>query len=235
MRPMRCRNAGRSRPCAVLLSFLVLTGCGAETDNPAPVDPQSAALRTIVDALGNVDQLSDQEAVRIDGLLHEYAFAIPHTRLHERSNDYLLKLAESAAQDPVRRGTVRGLLSPRRMQPMTPAQAERWDLLMKGAAQSDSPRVSGTGCSTVGTWRDNQPIGRVTMTIVKCGSSVRLDREWPGGEKSTSALVETTSPNGRRFNKSPPGMDGDYFLLRPSGTLEIRDRDGLIATAQPVR
>lgn len=105
---------------------------------------------------------------------------------------------------------------------------------MLGATPSEQTRmdVAAPTEDLLGRWVDSSPIMGGVITIT---SDLRLEKPFKDGSVMKRKLRETKTGRGRRFDPVPASGHGDHWLLLPSGELEIRDREGLIATARKKR
>lgn len=87
------------------------------------------------------------------------------------------------------------------------------------------------GRDVVGTWLDDRPFMASRLTIYRSGGQLVLEQRYPDGSSGDSRLRERVTPAGRRFEEVGR-QTGDYFLLDARGDLQIRDAEGLIATAR---
>lgn len=84
----------------------------------------------------------------------------------------------------------------------------------------------------VGTWIDDF-LG-TKMTIYRQQHQFFLEEKFKDGTALRQEVVETRSPLGRRFNETEEPAEGEYFIINQRGNLELRDNEGLIATARRV-
>jgi hypothetical protein len=87
----------------------------------------------------------------------------------------------------------------------------------------------------IGTWLDDRPFVTHRVTIYREDGRTYLERRFPDGSSGREVVVETTVPRGQKFQTPDPGVSGDYYLLVSGGALEVRDDEGLITVARPVR
>jgi hypothetical protein len=86
----------------------------------------------------------------------------------------------------------------------------------------------------VGQWVDDREYFRCRIVIYVTGDAVLLiDRTFEDGSVLTQELIDTESPEGRRFDLAEGSSHGDHWVLTSDG-LESRDDEGWIATAASV-
>jgi hypothetical protein len=90
-------------------------------------------------------------------------------------------------------------------------------------------------CDTLGRWLDNRENWRNRIALLQCGQDLALHRVFFDGAVVRTAVRERRTAEGRRLQEDEVPVTGDYYLITKSGSLEIRDNDGLIATAVPIR
>ena len=86
----------------------------------------------------------------------------------------------------------------------------------------------------VGRWIDDI-VFRCRLTIFQKGGKFYAEFKLRSGDSWTEEVIERPSPRGRRFDTMDTSGNGDRFVVDPSGDLQIRDNDGLIATARQVK
>lgn len=84
----------------------------------------------------------------------------------------------------------------------------------------------------IGRWLDESLGSRITIFDEE--SKLFIQQTFKDGSSLKKELVESTSPLGRRFDKVDGSSPGDYWVLGSDGNLQIRDNDGLIATAKRI-
>ena len=84
----------------------------------------------------------------------------------------------------------------------------------------------------IGRWLDEGLGSRIT--IFDEDGRLFIQQAFKDGSSFKKELVESRSPLGRRFDKVDGSSTGDYWILRSNGNLQIRDNDGLIATAKRI-
>ncbi|MBD3675517.1 MAG: hypothetical protein HUJ26_18545 [Planctomycetaceae bacterium] len=83
----------------------------------------------------------------------------------------------------------------------------------------------------VGSWIYEVPNASSRIDIFKEKGKLFERRLYGDNSSTTSQLVELNSSLGRRFEKIEPNDFGDHYIVGELGELQIRDNDGLIATA----
>jgi hypothetical protein len=100
-------------------------------------------------------------------------------------------------------------------------------------AQLASVAASPPGRVMVGTWLNDQPFMAARISIYREGGKTFILPTYKDGSGDPAEVIESQTQRGRRFEEHQSG--GDYYLLKPSGLLEIRDGDGVIATLRSVK
>lgn len=85
----------------------------------------------------------------------------------------------------------------------------------------------------IGTWVGDQPYMPARITLYREGDKTFILRKYADGSGSPAEVVETQTSTGHRYHE--PGSGGDYVLVTPSGMIELRDAEGLIASFRPAR
>lgn len=86
----------------------------------------------------------------------------------------------------------------------------------------------------VGEWLDESPVIGGKITIYRQNGKLYMEHKYKDGSSSKEEMVEKASSSARRFEKKPPSSFGEYYVIDREGNLEIRDREGLIATARKI-
>jgi len=86
----------------------------------------------------------------------------------------------------------------------------------------------------IGRWLDVSPFVSSRITIYREDGTLYVEQKFKDGSSSNDELVEKSSPLGRRFDKVGGSTAGDNWVLDSRGNLQIRDNDGLIATAKKI-
>ncbi len=100
-------------------------------------------------------------------------------------------------------------------------------------ALTSEPERQSPARDVVGQWLDDRPFMASRLTIYRSGGQLYLERRYPDGSSSDHRLRERATPDGRRFEEVDR-QTGDYFLMDTRGDLQIRDAEGLLATARKV-
>lgn len=87
---------------------------------------------------------------------------------------------------------------------------------------------------TIGRWFDDRPYIAGPITIFQQGSKLFVEQAFKDGSTLKEQVTERHSSSDRRFDPVSPSGEGDYWLIAANGNLEIRDNEGLIATARKV-
>lgn len=101
-------------------------------------------------------------------------------------------------------------------------------------AAATAEREPRPGETSLGVWVDNRPYSGVRMELVKRKGQFYLRSEHKDGSSGETRLRERKHQTGRRF-ADPSNEFGEYYLLTPSGALQMWDGDGLIYGFAPVR
>jgi hypothetical protein len=108
--------------------------------------------------------------------------------------------------------------------------------ILGASVEEDSIRrlspISQSGRDIVGVWADDRPF-QSSVTIFREGGRTFVQPRFADGSGSPIEVRESRTSRGTRF-QAPGGGAGDHYLLTPGGDLEIRDNEGLIATARPM-
>ena len=101
-----------------------------------------------------------------------------------------------------------------------------------GVTPSQKARMVATKPSDVliGRWFDSNPLVGAVISIT---SDLRMETAYKDGSVAKRKMRERKTARGRRFDYVPAGRD--YYVLLPSGDLEIRDNEGLISVARKMR
>lgn len=94
---------------------------------------------------------------------------------------------------------------------------------------------SPSGGTVIGTWVDETPFAGSRICFRRVGRAAFAEWRFGDGSTRTEELVESQEADVRRFDKRKPSRDGAHYCINPQGDLEIRDRDGLVATARRIR
>ncbi|QDV68009.1 hypothetical protein Poly24_17150 [Rosistilla carotiformis] len=86
----------------------------------------------------------------------------------------------------------------------------------------------------IGSWLDQRPLGNGRITIFQKDGSLFMENKYKDGSAGTTDIVETRSPNGRRFDYKPDRGNGEYYLINSKGELQQLDQEGPFMTAKKV-
>jgi hypothetical protein len=86
----------------------------------------------------------------------------------------------------------------------------------------------------IGRWLDETPLIGSRVTIFREKGKLFIEQIFKDGSNHKTELVERKSPLGRRFDKVESSSAGDHWVLGSNGDLQVRDNDGLIATAMKI-
>ncbi|NQT17375.1 MAG: hypothetical protein HQ582_31765 [Planctomycetes bacterium] len=86
----------------------------------------------------------------------------------------------------------------------------------------------------IGSWLDESIGGANVTTIFRKDGRLFMENTYSDGSAGTDELVETPSPDGRRFDSKPDRGFGEYYLINSKGELQLLDQDGPFMTAKKV-
>ncbi len=86
----------------------------------------------------------------------------------------------------------------------------------------------------IGSWLDERSFGGSRITIFQKDGSLFMENKYKDGSAGTTEIVETRSPNGRRFDYKPDRGNGEYYLINSNGELQQLDQEGAFMTAKKV-
>ena len=86
----------------------------------------------------------------------------------------------------------------------------------------------------IGRWLDERPFAGNRITIFRKDGKVFVENTYKDGSSGTRELLEKKSPLGRRFDRVGESTAGDHWILNSDGNLQLRDNEGLIATAKKI-
>jgi len=86
----------------------------------------------------------------------------------------------------------------------------------------------------IGTWIDERPHVGNRITIFLEDDKLFMENTYKDGSSGQTEVVEKKSPLGRRFEKVAGSNDHDHWILKSDGSLQLRDDEGLIATAKKI-
>lgn len=85
----------------------------------------------------------------------------------------------------------------------------------------------------IGMWLTQAPAVPGLLTIAREKGKLYADWRVRGGHRTVEEVVETRGPHGRRFDITTDPTQ--YYVLIKGGELELREKTGLIAVAEPVK
>jgi hypothetical protein len=96
------------------------------------------------------------------------------------------------------------------------------------------PALLGSEPQTViGKWLD-EGIGGGMIRIYRENGKRYIEFNYKDGSSSKDEAVERPSRLGRRFEAKERSDSGDYFVIEKGVNLQLRDREGLIRTANKI-
>lgn len=84
--------------------------------------------------------------------------------------------------------------------------------------------------NVIGTWIDDRPYAGYTLILSEEGESLVMTRLFTDGSSTKNEMVSQQTTSGIRLGTAQDSED--YYILKPDGSLELRDSMGLIATLQ---
>ncbi len=84
----------------------------------------------------------------------------------------------------------------------------------------------------VGSWLDERPFGNGRIIIFEKDGRLLMENTYKDGSAGITEIMETRSPNGRRFDYKPDRGNGEYFLINSNGELQQLAEDGPFMTAK---
>ncbi len=87
----------------------------------------------------------------------------------------------------------------------------------------------------VGTWLNESPFVASKITIYHQNGKFYVETKFKDGSSSNKEMVKKASSSGQRFEEKSGSSFGDYYLIDRQGNLQLRDREGLIATAKKIK
>jgi len=100
------------------------------------------------------------------------------------------------------------------------------------AQQQSSSNTKTFDSRVVGKWLDKSPLVGGQITIFYKDNKLVIKQDFLDGSSSTIGLNESKSPLGRKFTQASGSSYGDHWIIDSTGNLQIRDDNGLIATAK---
>jgi hypothetical protein len=87
----------------------------------------------------------------------------------------------------------------------------------------------------LGSWLDERPFVGNKFTIFRQGGALFIQQAFKDGSGRQIEVAESDSPLGRRYDKIESSSTGDHWVVGADGDLQIRDNEGLIATAKKIQ
>lgn len=84
----------------------------------------------------------------------------------------------------------------------------------------------------VGTWLTAAPLSPGRLTIYRDGQKVHAEWRLRSGAKTTSELIESRLPRGKRYDDKA-GSD-EHFVVTPAGDLEVRNAKDVLALGERI-
>jgi hypothetical protein len=86
---------------------------------------------------------------------------------------------------------------------------------------------------SVGYWLDQRPMVAGTITIYGSDGKFYMERRFKDGS-SIKHMLQRGPSNGNRYDKIGDSRFEAHYIIDRQGNLQIRDREGLIATARRI-
>jgi hypothetical protein len=87
----------------------------------------------------------------------------------------------------------------------------------------------------IGRWIDESPLMGGRISIFRQGGDLFIELLFKDKSTYKKELVVKNTPLGRRFDMVVKSSAGDHWVLGSDGVLQVRDSEGLIALAKPVK
>jgi hypothetical protein len=87
----------------------------------------------------------------------------------------------------------------------------------------------------IGSWLDQSPMVGGKISIYRKDDKLYMERTFKDGSSSNKEMVEKASSSGRRFEEKSGSSFGEHYIVDRQGNLQIRDQEGLIATATKIK
>ena len=94
------------------------------------------------------------------------------------------------------------------------------------------PSAPASARQIIGVWLDERPYVSRRLALYRRNGNVFMESTYTDGSVGTDEMSERNTSRGLRFDAKQASPSGDHYVLNRSGDLEIRDSDGLIATAR---
>jgi hypothetical protein len=87
----------------------------------------------------------------------------------------------------------------------------------------------------IGRWLDESPLVGASITIFREDGNLFLETIYMDNSKGKVEIIEKKTSQGRKFVDKEGSDYGEHWLLISNGNLQIRDNEGLIATAVKIQ
>ena len=87
----------------------------------------------------------------------------------------------------------------------------------------------------IGSWLDQSPMVGGKITIYRKDGKLYLEQKFKDGSSSNKEMVEKPSSRGRRFEEKGGASFGEHYVIDRQSNLQIRDQEGLVATAKEIK
>lgn len=87
----------------------------------------------------------------------------------------------------------------------------------------------------LGSWLDERPFVGSRFTIFREEGALFIEQAFKDGSSRQIEIAESDSPLGRRYDEIDSSTSGDHWVVGSNGDLQIRDNEGLIATAKKIQ
>lgn len=101
--------------------------------------------------------------------------------------------------------------------------------------ESRAMRVEDAAREVVGSWLDQSPVVGGRISIYRKDGKLYMERTFKDGSGYNEELAEKPSSSGKQFEKEGGSNFGEYYIIDQQGDLQIRDQQGLIATARKTK
>jgi hypothetical protein len=101
--------------------------------------------------------------------------------------------------------------------------------------ESLATKVEDVAREVVGSWLDQSPMVGGRISIYRKEGMLYMERTFKDGSSSNKELAEKPSSGGKRFEEKGGSRFGEHYIIDEQGNLQIRDQEGLIATAKKIK
>jgi len=91
------------------------------------------------------------------------------------------------------------------------------------------------GREIIGTWYDEAPYASRKLVLYKENNKLIMESHFKDGSTMIQELIEKKSSLGRRLEEKEGSSFGEFYIINKNGDLEMRDSEGLIATAKKIK